>query len=152
MISEWFVSDILLPEAWPGKSASHVVQAIGSSSLEKCEKFAEKWVTPVQSAVKPSLYGSYQAVYDDKDVDCVYIGTPHSFHKENCLDAIKAGKNVLCEKPFAMNADEAEEVFAAAKEKGVFIMEAMWTRFYPCLLYTSPSPRDGLLSRMPSSA
>lgn len=63
----------------------------------------------------------------------VYIGTPHSFHKQNCLDAIKAGKNVLCEKPFTMNAKEAEEVFAAAKEKGVFVMEAMWTRFYPLM-------------------
>ncbi len=81
--------------------------------------------------VKPSLYGSYQEVYDDKDVDCVYIGTPHSFHKQNCLDAIRAGKNVLCEKPFTMNAKEAEEVFTAAKEKGVFIMEAVWTRFFP---------------------
>ena len=79
----------------------------------------------------PTVYGSYQEVYDDKDVDCVYIGTPHSFHRQNCLDAIKAGKNVLCEKPFAMNTKEAEEVFAAAKEKGVFIMEAMWTRFFP---------------------
>jgi predicted dehydrogenase len=64
-------------------------------------------------------------------VDCVYIGTPHSFHKQNCLDAIKAGKNVLCEKPFAMNVKEVEEVFAAAKAKGVFVMEAMWTRFFP---------------------
>jgi len=132
VISERFLADILKPD-WPGKSASHVVQAVGSSSLEKCEKFADKCVTPFQSAVKPALYGSYQDVYDDDQVDCVYIGTPHSFHKQNCLDAIKAGKNVLCEKPFTMNAREAETVFAAAKEKGVFIMEAMWTRFFPLM-------------------
>jgi len=132
MISEWFVTDILKPD-WPGKSANHVVQAIGSSSMEKCEKFAEKWVEPTNPSVKPTLYGSYQGVYDDKHVDCVYIGTPHSFHKQNCLDAIAAGKNVLCEKPFAMTAAQAEEVFAAAKAKGVFIMEAMWTRFYPLM-------------------
>ena len=132
MISEWFVTDILLKD-WPDKRANHIVQAIGSSSLDKCEKFAEKWVTPSQSSTEPSLYGSYQAVYDDKNVDCVYIGTPHSFHKQNCLDAIKAGKNVLCEKPFAMNSEEAEEVLDAAKEKGVFIMEAMWTRFFPLM-------------------
>ncbi|KAK5170956.1 uncharacterized protein LTR77_004100 [Saxophila tyrrhenica] len=132
MISSWFVEDILLPE-WPHKSANHIIQAIGSSSLDKCKKFANDFVTPTKPKVQPSLYGSYQEVYDDKDVDCVYIGTPHSFHKQNCLDAIKAGKNVLCEKPFTMNADEAEEVFAAAKEKGVFIMEAVWTRFFPAM-------------------
>jgi len=132
MISEWFVTDILKPD-WPGKSANHVVQAIGSSSLEKCQKFTEKWVAPTKPSVQPTLYGSYQEVYDDKDVDCIYIGTPHSFHKQNCLDAIKAGKNVLCEKPFTMNARDAEEVFAAAKKKNVFVMEAMWTRFYPLM-------------------
>lgn len=128
MISEWFVTDILKPD-WPEKSANHVVQAIGSSSLEKCQKFAEKWVAPAKPSVQPTLYDSYQEVYEDKNVDCVYIGTPHSFHKQNCLDAIKAGKNVLCEKPFAMNTKQAEEVFAAAKAKGVFVMEAMWLRF-----------------------
>lgn len=132
MISEWFVSDILKTD-WPGKSANHVVQAIGSSSLEKCQHFTEKWVAPAKPSVPPKLYGSYQEVYDDKEVDCVYIGTPHSFHMQNCLEAIKAGKNVLCEKPFAMNAKQAEKVFAAAEERGVFIMEALWTRFYPLM-------------------
>jgi predicted dehydrogenase len=128
-ISGWFVEDILRSD-WPDKSANHIVQAIGSSSLQKCQKFADEFVTSKQQQ-KPSLYGSYQEVYDDKDVDCVYIGTPHSFHKQNCLDAIKARKNVLCEKPFTMNTKEAEEVFTAAKAKNVFIMEAMWTRFFP---------------------
>lgn len=130
MISEWFVTDLLKPD-WPEKCAHHVIQAIGSSSLDKCQKFSEKWVAPTKPSVEPTLYGSYQEVYNDPNVDCVYIGTPHSFHKQNCLDAIAAGKNVLCEKPFAMNAKQAEEVFAAAKEKGVFIMEAMWLRFKP---------------------
>lgn len=132
MVSEWFVVDILKPQ-WPNKAAHHIVQAIGSSSLGKGKSFAEKNVLPTQTSTRPTLYGSYQEVYDDQDVDCVYIGTPHSFHRQNCLDAIKAGKNVLCEKPFAMNSKQAEEVFAAAKEKGVFVMEAMWTRFYPLM-------------------
>ncbi|KAK3653410.1 hypothetical protein LTR56_004614 [Elasticomyces elasticus] len=132
MICEWFVTDVLKPD-WPEKKANHTIQAIGSSSLEKCQKFAEKYVTPAKPAVQPTLYGSYQEVYDDANVDCIYIGTPHGFHKKNCLDAIKAGKNVLCEKAFALNAKEAEEVFAAAREKGVFVMEAMWTRFFPLM-------------------
>lgn len=132
MISEWFVSDILLPN-WPEKKANHVVQCIGSSSIEKCQKFTEQYVVPAKPKVQPSLYGSYQEVYDDSEVDCVYIGTPHAFHKRNMLDAIRAGKNVLCEKAFTLTAKEAEEVFAAAKEKGIFVMEAMWTRFYPLM-------------------
>lgn len=81
----------------------------------------------------PAVYGSYEELYADPNVDVVYIGTPHPFHKKNCLDAIGAGKNVLCEKPFTMNAPEAEEVVAAAKAKGVFLMEAMWTRFTPLM-------------------
>ena len=99
--------------------------------MGKCKKFAEAWVKHAQSPVQPALYSSYQEVYDDAQVDCVYIGTPHSLHRQNCLDAIQAGKNLLCEKPLALNAREAEQIFTAAREKGVFVMEAMWTRFYP---------------------
>lgn len=70
-------------------------------------------------------------MYSDPKVDIVYIGTPHAFHRQNCLDAIKHGKHVLCEKAFALNAAETREIFAAAREKGVVVMEAMWTRFFP---------------------
>lgn len=79
----------------------------------------------------PTIYASYQEVYADPNVDCVYIGTPHSFHKQNCLDAIAAGKNVLCEKAFTINAREAREVFEAARQKGVYVHEAMWLRHTP---------------------
>ena len=82
----------------------------------------------------PSTYGTYAEVYSDPDVDIVYIGTPHAFHKKNCLDAIAAGKHVLCEKAFTITAKETREVLAAAKANGVFIMEAMWTRFTPLVL------------------
>lgn len=77
------------------------------------------------------MYASYEEVYADPNVDCVYIGTPHSFHRQNCLDAIAAGKNVLCEKAFAINAREAKEVYAAAEKKGVYMHEAMWLRHRP---------------------
>lgn len=79
----------------------------------------------------PKLYDTYQAVYDDPDVDVVYIGTPHAFHKQNVLDAIAAGKNILCEKPLTINAREAREVFEAARAKGVYLHEAMWLRHRP---------------------
>jgi predicted dehydrogenase len=63
-------------------------------------------------------------------VGCGY----HAFHKKNCLDAIAAGKHVLCEKAFTITSKEAEAVFAAARAKDIFIMEAMWTRFTPLVL------------------
>ncbi|KAI1088324.1 NAD(P)-binding protein [Rostrohypoxylon terebratum] len=125
LISSWFVQDLVLERKDP--KAKHIIQAIGSSSLDKGRAFVEKHI-PGQS---PNVYGSYEEVYADADVDIIYIGTPHAFHKKNCLDAINAGKHVLCEKTFTLNATEAREVFEAAKAKGVFVMEAMWTRFYP---------------------
>lgn len=61
-------------------------------------------------------------------MDIVYIGTPHAFHKQACLDAIAHGKHVLCEKPFTLNRREATEVFDAARKQGVFIMEGkLWS-------------------------
>ncbi|KAL2821526.1 hypothetical protein BJX63DRAFT_417925 [Aspergillus granulosus] len=79
----------------------------------------------------PTVYSDYQSVYNDSAVDIIYIGTPHALHKQHCLDAIAAGKHILCEKAFTINAAEAREVLAAAAEKKVFIMEAMWLRFRP---------------------
>ena len=109
--------------------AKHIIQSIGSSSLQKGKDFVAKYIPKTS----PNIYGSYEEIYADTDVDVVYIGTPHAFHKKNCLDAIAAGKNVLCEKAFTLNARHAEEVIAAAKAKGVFLMEAMWTRFTPLM-------------------
>lgn len=125
LISSWFVKDITMPRA--DARAKHVIQAVSSSSSEKGRAFVEEHL-PGQT---PTVYGGYSELYGDPDVDVVYIGTPHAFHKQNCLDAIAGGKHVLCEKAFTLNAREAEEVFAAARAKGVFVMEAMWTRFFP---------------------
>ncbi|KAL7625756.1 hypothetical protein AAE478_004979 [Parahypoxylon ruwenzoriense] len=125
LISSWFVEDLALDRK--DAKAKHIIQTIGSSSVEKGRSFVEKYL-PGRS---PKIYGSYGEVYADADVDIIYIGTPHAFHKQNCLDAINAGKHVLCEKAFTLNAREAREVFEAAEKKGVFVMEAMWTRFFP---------------------
>ncbi|KAI0128308.1 dimeric dihydrodiol dehydrogenase [Xylariales sp. AK1849] len=129
LISSWFVADIVLPRA--DAKAKHIVQAIGSSSLEKGQKFAADYLKDISE--KPAIYASYDEVYNDPDVDCVYIGSPHGFHKRDCLAAIAAGKNVLCEKAFTINAREAKEVFEAAQKKGVYIAEAMWLRHRPML-------------------
>ncbi|KAI1844498.1 hypothetical protein JX266_009385 [Neoarthrinium moseri] len=129
LISSWFVADLVAPRS--DAKARHVIQAIGSSSLDKSKGFAAKYLKDAASAHDPALYGSYAEVYSDPNVDCVYIGSPHGFHKRDCLAAIAAGKNILCEKAFTINAREAREVFDAAKQKGVYIAEAMWLRHRP---------------------
>lgn len=127
LISSWFVGDLVQPR--DDAKARHVIQAIGSSSLSKSQEFAAKYVK--NAAVAPTVYGSYDEVYNDPNVDCIYIGSPHGFHKRDCLAAIAAGKNVLCEKAFTINAREAREVFDAARAKGVYVAEAMWLRHRP---------------------
>ncbi|KAE8423560.1 hypothetical protein BDV36DRAFT_306076 [Aspergillus pseudocaelatus] len=125
LISSWFVEDLVLD--WPCAKVKHEIKAIGSSSWEKGEKFASRHCP----TSRPSIYDSYQAVYEDTAVDIVFIGTPHGHHYRNCLDAIAAGKNVLCEKAFALNAEQAKVVIEAAREKKVYIAEAMWLRHRP---------------------
>ncbi|KAL5002211.1 hypothetical protein BDV10DRAFT_158600 [Aspergillus recurvatus] len=129
LISSWFTKDITLLRKSP--AATHKIQAIGSTSLEKGHAFVKTHLRSLNP--KPTVYPNYRGVYDDPEVDIVYIGTPHGLHKQHCLDAIAAGKHVLCEKAFTLNATEAREVLAAAQAEGVFIMEAMWTRFHPLI-------------------
>ena len=123
-IASAFVSDLLLdPEAHRDKNAvKHVIQAIGSSSTSKAKGFWSK-LSPNSNISEPSFYDSYSQVYDDPNVAIVYIATPHSMHLENTLDAINAGKHVLCEKPMTINARDTEKLITAAKSKGVFLME-----------------------------
>ncbi|KAJ6099549.1 hypothetical protein N7467_001084 [Penicillium canescens] len=128
MIASWFVTDLSLNR--PDARAKHTIRAIGSSSKAKAQKFMEDFI-PSSEHPSVSCHGSYEDVYRDPNVDIVYIATPHAFHKQNCLDAINAGKHVLCEKPFTINAQEAKIVIDAAREKGVFVMEGLWTRFFP---------------------
>ena len=100
--------------------------AVASRDQKKANKFAKKY-----KAAKS--YGSYEELVKDGNVDVVYVATPHPFHMENSLLAINAGKHVLCEKPITMGAAELKKLIAAAKKKNVFLMEGMWTRFFPAM-------------------
>jgi predicted dehydrogenase len=102
----------------------HELVAVGSRRLETAAEFAKRFNAP-------HTHGSYDALCADPDVDVVYVATPHPFHAEHSLLALSAGKHVLCEKPFTVNAAEAAEVVALARQRGLFCMEAMWTRFLP---------------------
>ncbi|GAB3243816.1 Gfo/Idh/MocA family protein [Kineosporia babensis] len=100
------------------------VVAVGSRTAAKAADFA-------QANGISTHHGSYPELVADPAVQAVYVATPHPFHAEHALLAIAAGKHVLVEKPFTMNAVEARTVVEAARQAGVFCMEAMWTRFLP---------------------
>ncbi len=103
--------------------------AVGSRSQASADAFGDEFDVPRR-------HPSYAALANDPDVDVVYVATPHNLHRENSLLCLQADKAVLCEKPFAINAGEAEQVIALAREKRLFLMEAMWTRFLPALQQT----------------
>jgi len=98
--------------------------AVGSRSQQAAEAFGKEFGVP-------RCHGSYEDLVADPEVDAVYVATPHPFHRPNTLLALEAGKHVLCEKPLTVNAGEAAEVIRVARTKGLFLMEAMWTRFLP---------------------
>ncbi len=102
------------------------VLAVGSRSEASAERFG-------QERGIPRRYAGYENLAADPDVDVVYVATPHPFHAANAELCLRAGKAVLCEKPFTVNAGEAERVVALAREKNLFLMEGMWTRFFPLM-------------------
>ena len=103
---------------------NHIVAAVGSRSQESADAFATEF--PGCTA-----YGSYEDLVNDPTLDAIYVATPHPYHVSNTVLALNAGKPVLCEKPFTINAAEAREMKAAADSNGVALMEAMWARFLP---------------------
>jgi len=98
--------------------------AAGSRSLEKARDFAQK-------NGFSRAYGSYEELVKDPDIDVIYIASPHARHHEHTLLCIAHGKPVLCEKAFAINLAQAREMVDRARAAGVFLMEALWTRFLP---------------------
>ena len=98
--------------------------AVASRSLEKAETFAKEWGYE-------KAYGSYEEMLADPCVELVYVASPHSHHYEHAKMCIEAGKHVLVEKAFTVNAEQAQELIRLAREKNVLLTEAMWTRFMP---------------------
>lgn len=103
--------------------------AVGSRSFDTAKKFADEFHIP-------KAYGSYNELVSDPAVDVVYIATPHNLHLENTLLALDHGKHVLCEKPMGVNQKEVTRMIERAKEKKLFLMEALWSRFLPNIIKT----------------
>ena len=100
--------------------------AVGSRTAETAARFAKRFGVPRGHAC-------YEALAEDPGVDVVYVATPNTFHKRDAILCLEAGKPVLCEKPFTINAVEAASVIQAARKRNLFLMEAMWTRFVPAI-------------------
>lgn len=116
----------------------YCVHAIASRSIEKAQQFAENWGVPV-------AYGSYEELVCDDDIDLVYIATPHSHHFAHAMLAVEHHKPVLVEKAFTANAREAEILLNKAKEMGVFITEAIWTRYMPLSMKVKELMESGII-------
>lgn len=117
LIAAAFTADLALTD-------SGVVAAVGSRSQTAADRFASEHGVA-------RAHASYESLVNDPGIDVVYVATPHPMHRDNAILALEAGKPVLVEKPFTMNAAEAREVVTLARERRLFAMEAMWTRFLP---------------------
>lgn len=115
--------------------------AVGSRSQGTADAFGDAFGIPRRHA-------SYEALANDPEIDVIYIATPHPMHKDNSLLCLDGGKAVLCEKPFTLNAAEAEAMITVARQKGLFLMEAMWTRYLPAVVKTRQLIADGVLGEI----
>lgn len=120
------------PSARSVSDVKHEITAVSSSSsLSRAQDFIKN--NKIPSTCKP--YASYEELVKDPNVDVIYVATPHSHHFQNAMLCLKTGnKHVLCEKPFTTNAAQTEILIQTAKERGLFLMEAVWTRFFPISL------------------
>jgi predicted dehydrogenase len=100
------------------------IAAVASRSAERAAAFGDRFDIPAR-------YGDYDALAADPDVDVVYVATPHARHEADTIGLLQAGKHVLCEKPFALNALQAARMAEEARRRGLFLMEAIWSRFLP---------------------
>ena len=101
--------------------------AVASRTIDKATEFARKYRVE-------KTFGSYEELVNDPQVDIVYVATPHNLHFENTIMSLDHGKHVLCEKPFAVNGREVRGMIAKAREKNLFVMEALWSRFLPNII------------------
>lgn len=135
-IASW-VSDIL-------SQLNHeniVLYGVASAFPEECAPFAEKWGWK-------KTYPDYDALMSDPDIDLVYVAVPNPFHYEVCMKALDHGKNVVVEKPFAINEAQAAAMIEKAREKGVFLSEALWPSFLPSRRLMDEAIRSGVIGEV----
>jgi predicted dehydrogenase len=115
--------------------------AVGSRTADSARRFAETFGIG-------RFHDSYKLLAQDPDIDVIYIATPHNLHMENTILCLNAGKAVLCEKPFAVNARQSAAMIDLARTKKLFLMEAMWTRFLPIIVKVRQWLSQGLIGEV----
>jgi predicted dehydrogenase len=133
-IAEKFANDLSLSE-------NAVLSACASRSIENSKRFAKKYQAT-------HFFDSYEELASCFSVDVIYIATPNSFHREHSLLCLKNKKAVLCEKPFALNKVQVEEIIHVARENNVFLMEAMWTSCLPNILTIQNTIKRGKIGEI----
>ncbi|KAI9713690.1 MAG: hypothetical protein M1828_001379 [Chrysothrix sp. TS-e1954] len=142
-IAQTFTRDLLVdPKTRGVDSIVHTVAAAASSSGKAR---AEAFLKDMKAPSSAKAYGSYEEFVKDPDVDIVYVATPHSHHYQNAMLCLQAGKPVLCEKAFTTNAAQTKRLVQVAKEKNLFLMEAVWTRYFPLSIYCRELVTSGRL-------
>ena len=147
-IAKTFAKDLLIdPKTRGVDDVLHVVTGVASSSsAATAKRFCADIIQLRQSSeIACNAYGSYEELVRDPSIDLVYIASPHSHHYQNCMLALNNGKAVLCEKPVAVNADQARRLCQVAREKRLFFMEAVWTRFFPLSIAVRQMIQDGVI-------
>jgi predicted dehydrogenase len=133
-IADSFASDLrFVPDA--------EAAAVGSRTLASASAFAQRHGIA-------RAHGSWQELADDPEVDVIYVATPHQAHHEAALTCLRAGKAVLCEKPFTLDLASSEELVETARTAGLFLMEAMWTRCFPAVHRIAALIADGAIGRV----
>ena len=117
------------------------LSGVGSRSIEKAQAFADR--VSVDKA-----FGSYENLCQSPDIDVIYVATPHTFHKEHTLLALRNGKHVMCEKPFSLNKEDSIEMIQEARSRNLFLMEAMWTCLMPGMIKLKQLLKDGIIGKI----
>ena len=130
-IAQQFASELQLIE-------SAELFAVASRNIDKAKEFANSFQCS-------KAYGSYDEIFEDENIDILYIATPHDSHAELTIKALKNNKNVLCEKPLALHYSDVQEMITTAKQHKKFFMEAFWTRFNPSVVETLQHIKEGAI-------
>ncbi|MDT0607378.1 Gfo/Idh/MocA family protein [Croceitalea rosinachiae] len=133
-IAQNFANDLLLVD-------DAELTAVASRNQQRAQDFASTYQIP-------HVFDDYDSLFESDTADVLYIATPHTFHKDLAIRAMKAGKHVLCEKPMGVNSKEVIEMIAVAKENKVFLMEALWSRFNPTIKKVKQLVDDGVLGEL----
>ena len=146
LLSPAFTLDLLLDSK--ARGAPDVKHVVTAAATRNSASRAQAFLGSVNAGPYAKAYGSYAELVADADVDIVYVGTPHSHHYQHARRALEAGKHVLCEKAFTVNVEQARILVDIARSKKLFLMEAVWTRYFPIMLEISAIVTAGKLGQV----